>query len=99
MLKDDFIPDCRQCPSGEFEMSFQVKGKWQPARYLPICRAIHVVPRTVFNGPKSTESRFINRSNFDKVQVKPVDNCPHLEELRAKGKIPWASSTINFLKR
>ena len=89
------LPRCRQCPGSFFELSFAVKGAFQPSRFIPICHALHVIPETVFDSEKINESQFISRANVQTVEFKLPDNCPFLEELRSKGLAPWPVTTID----
>lgn len=62
------------------------------------CNALHVVLRPIFQDAELRECLYINNANVATVQFKLPDNCPHVEQLRKEGNVPWATSTIDFLK-
>jgi hypothetical protein len=65
---------------------------------MAICNAKHCPLQPKFPNNKIDESKFIRRANVADVVFKPLDNCPHIEQMRSEGLLPWASSTINFFK-
>jgi hypothetical protein len=83
--------NCLACPSSQFELP-QIRK----SRFIAICHSRHVVLRPIF--PEHLNA-VINKANINDVRFEPVDNCPHLEELRKQGIIPWASYTIDFLNK
>jgi hypothetical protein len=98
MQKNDCQLNCRQCPGRSFDLVPVMKSNFGPARFMAICHAKEVILHPEFPDDGLQESLlFINKSNIRTVQFNPVDNCPHLEEQRSSGLIPWATSTIDFL--
>jgi hypothetical protein len=65
---------------------------------MAICHARECVLDPEFPDNTIYESQHISKANVRTVVFRPLDNCPHLEKLRAKGLIPWAISSINFSK-
>jgi hypothetical protein len=93
MKKSDLIPNCRFCPSREFELTYVKKS-----RFMAICHALEIIIQPIFTGGEINECKFISRANVETVQFEPVDYCPHIEKLRKEGKIPWAQNSYDFLK-
>jgi len=94
MPKSKLNISCRECPSRQFELS-PIKREKGPSRFIAICHAREVVLRPQFpdNTIEDTQN-FINKSNFQLVQFKPCDNCPHIEKLVNEGKL---LRSIDFL--
>jgi hypothetical protein len=69
------------------------------SRFMAVCQALNVTLDPKFPDSKISESQFISRANVQSVTFEPLDNCPHVEKLRAEGLIPWATSTIDFLNK
>ena len=95
MQNSNLIPDCRFCPSNEFELAFQTKQGAKPTRYMPICHRLHILPESFFPVGKLSESTTISRANINTVKFLPASNCPHVESLRQSGDIPWPTYSIN----
>ena len=89
---DDILPACRQCPSGDFELSYINKS-----RFMAICHARECVLHPSFPDLPPKDSQFMSKSNVQFAVFTPLENCPHIEKLREEGKIPWATEIINFL--
>lgn len=68
------------------------------SRYMAVCKAKNCVLQPEFpeNAPK--ESQHITKANVRTAIFRPLDNCPHVEQLRKEGKLPWATASIDFLK-
>ena len=86
-------PACRRCPSKDFDLQYVSQS-----RYMAICHAVECVLEPKFPDEIIRESNHISRAIVATVIFVPLDNCPHVEELRAKGKIPWATATIDESK-
>ena len=83
------MPNCRQCPSNDFELSY-----YRKSRYMAICHAVECILNPRFPENKVSESQFISRANVRQAAFTPLYNCPHLVKLRNEGKI---ITTIDFL--
>jgi hypothetical protein len=84
------IPNCRQCPSGEFELVYVCRS-----RYMAICHARECVLEPIF---WNAGEQFINKATLYTVNFIPLENCPHMEKLRAEGVLPWATTIADFTK-
>lgn len=87
------MPHCRQCPSGSFEMA-QVCT----SRFMAICHAKECILYPNFPENILRESAHISKANVANVTFDPLENCPHLEALRAVGILPWATTIADFTK-
>jgi hypothetical protein len=92
MKEQVFLPNCRRCPSSQFKLPYVCQS-----RYMGICDAKHLVLHPIFDSSKPGEDQFINKANVDSVQFELPDNCPHLEQMRKDGLVPWACGVIDFL--
>jgi hypothetical protein len=68
------------------------------SRYMAICHAVECVLQPMFPDETIRESNHISKANVASVTFEPLDNCPHIEKLRAEGKLPWAIATIDESK-
>jgi hypothetical protein len=89
---NDVMPNCRQCPTNQFEM-MTVKASC----FMAICHAKECILDPKFPDNKPSESIRISKANVRTVVFEPLDNCPHVESLRNEGILPWAFS-IDFSK-
>jgi hypothetical protein len=87
---NDLLPNCRIC--ADFEMACIRTG-----RYMGICHEKHCTLIPKFPNNNARDSKYINLANFSTVVFEPLDNCPHIEKLRAEGKLPWATTIADFL--
>ncbi len=87
------MPACRNCPSGDFELTRVCQG-----RYMAICHARECVLDTKFPDNTYHESGHISKGNLATVTFEPLENCPHMEILRAEGILPWATTIADFTK-
>jgi hypothetical protein len=93
MEPNDVMPACRQCPSGDFEITTA-----KPSRFLAICHAKNCILHPAFTDSKISESAYITKSNLASVTFTPLENCPHLVKLQLEGVIPWADTLIDYSK-
>lgn len=90
MVNNDSLPVCRQCPSGDFDLRYI-----RQSRYMAICHAKECVLKPVFS---NHTDQFLSKANVAEASFEVLENCPHVAELRRQGKIPWATSCIDFSK-
>ncbi len=93
MAPNDVTPRCRQCPDGNFDLT-----RVGQSRFMAICHAVECILDPKFPDNNIIESHHISKANIQTVVFEPIDNCPHVEKLRREGLLPWATSTINFIK-
>jgi hypothetical protein len=65
---------------------------------MAICHAVECVLDPKFPDEIIRESNHISRANVRTVTFEPLDNCPHIEKLRAEGLLPWPVATIDETK-
>jgi hypothetical protein len=93
MEQSNEFPCCRQCPSGNFDLVYV-----KQSRYMAICHAKECILSPKFPDNEIRESQHISKANVRTVVFEPLDNCPHVESLRAKGLLPWATTVVDFSK-
>ncbi len=94
MEANDIIINCRNCPSNLFELYYN-----RPSRLMAVCHATHNIIHPSFPDNKISESEHMSKANVRQAVFKPLDNCPHIVELRKKGILPFATASIDFLKK
>lgn len=62
---------------------------------MAICHATENVLEPVFPDLKSV---FLSKATLSLASFEPVDNCPHLQQLRNDHTIPWAITLADFTK-
>lgn len=92
-MENNDIPRCRQCPSGSFEMA-----RVCTSRFMAICHAKECILHPNFPENIIRESAHISKANIASVTFDPLENCPHMETLRAEGLLPWATTIADFTK-
>jgi hypothetical protein len=93
MEKNDIMPCCKHCPSGDFDLQYIAQS-----RFMAICHAKECVLAPKFPDDKIRESYYISRANLATVTFEPLDNCPHIEKLRSEELLPWATTIADFTK-
>lgn len=99
MCRNNLPFNCRQCPSGDFELCRIKQPDFAPTRKMAVCHAREIVLPPLFPESSIEESQSINKCNEGFVRFEPVENCPHIERLIAEGTLPWATASIDFSKR